>query len=251
LIEWPTEAMRRRARSRMLARVNNDTLVRNEIESATPPRGSAAWARASAVLYEPFLWAGERAGARALRKELVSRARGVTVEIGSGTGLNLPHYPDHLGELVLTEPDRAMRSRLEKRLGRSGRIGARIIEAPAARLPFPDRSVDTVVSTFVLCTVDDPELALREIVRVLRPDGQFLFLEHVRSRSMRLAAWQDRLAEPWRRFARGCRCNRATAELIATCGLALDEVLVGSWRAMPPIVRPLVAGRAQRGASDG
>ena len=186
---------------------------------------------------------------RALRRELVGQARGFTVEIGSGTGLNLPYYPDDLDELVLAEPDRPMHARLEKRLRRSGRH-ARLVDAPAERLPFPDGSVDTVVSTFVLCTVDVPELALREIVRVLRPDGQFLFLEHVRSHSTRLASWQDRLAEPWRRFARGCRCNHATAELIATCGLALDDVHEGSWRAMPPIVRPLIAGRAQIGTTN-
>jgi ubiquinone/menaquinone biosynthesis C-methylase UbiE len=203
----------------------------------------------SAVVYDPFLWAGERAGARALRRELVGKARGFTVEIGSGTGLNLPYYPDDLGELVLAEPDGPMRSRLEKRLRRRGRQ-ARLVDARAERLPFPDGSVDTVVSTFVLCTVDVPELALREVVRILRPDGQFLFLEHVRSHSTRRASWQDRLADPWRRFARGCRCNRATAELIATCGLALDDVHEGSWRAMPPIVRPLVAGRARIGSSD-
>ena len=145
------------------------------------------------------------------------------MEIGSGTGLNLPHYPDDLDELVLVEPDAAMRSRLEKRLRRSGRR-ARLVDAPAEQLPFADGSVDTVVSTFVLCTVDAPELALREIARVLRPDGQLLFIEHVRSDSPTLARWQDRLAEPWRRFARGCRCNRATAELIATCGFELDDV---------------------------
>jgi ubiquinone/menaquinone biosynthesis C-methylase UbiE len=195
------------------------------------------------------VWAGEQAGVRALRSQLLDKARGFTVEIGSGTGLNLPHYPDDLDELVLAEPDRSMHFRLEKRLRRSGRH-ARLVEAPAERLPFPDQSVDTVVSTFVLCTVDAPELALREIVRVLRPKGQFLFLEHVRSNSARRASWQDRLAEPWRRFARGCRCNRATAELMATYGLALDDVHEGSWRAMPPIVRPLIAGRAQIGTSD-
>ena len=211
---------------------------------------SPAWARAFAVVYDPFLWVGERAGVRALRTELLSKARGFTVEIGSGTGLNLPHYPDDLDELVLVEPDLPMRSRLEKRLSRSDRR-ARLVDAPAERLPFADRSVDTVVSTFVLCTVDAPELALQEIVRVLRPDGQLLFLEHVRSASPRLASWQDRLAEPWRRFARGCRCNRATTELIVTGGLTLDEVREGSWRAMPPIVRPLVAGRAQIGTSNG
>jgi len=223
--------------------------MQNTIDDTTPLPSLTAWARTFAVVYDPTLWAGERAGARALRRDLVGQARGVTVEIGSGTGLNLPYYPDDLDELVLAEPDRSMHVRLEQRLRRSGRL-ARLAAAPAEQLPFADHSVDTVVSTFVLCTVEDPELALREIVRVLRPDGQFLFLEHVRSHSARLAAWQDRLAEPWRRFARGCRCNRATAELIATSGLAFDEVHDETWRAMPPIVRPLIAGRARIGSTN-
>jgi ubiquinone/menaquinone biosynthesis C-methylase UbiE len=197
-------------------------------------------------MYEPFLWVGERAGLRSLRNELVKEARGRAVEIGAGTGLNLPHYPNDLAELVLVEPDPAMRSRLEKKLTHSGRR-AQLVDAPAEQLPFADASIDTVVSTFVLCTVDAPDLALREIARVLRPDGQLLFIEHVRSDSPRLARWQDRLAGSWRRFARGCRCNRATAQLIATCGLAPDDVHEASWRAMPPIVRPLVAGRARIG----
>jgi len=224
--------------------------MQNDIIDAPPAPVSTAWARTFAAAYDPFVWAGERAGVRALRTSLLGHARGLTVEIGSGTGLNLPYYPDDVADLVLAEPDRAMHSRLERRLRRSGRSGARIVDAPAERLPFPDRSVDTVVSTFVLCTVDEPERALREIARVLRPEGQFLFLEHVRSHSTRLAAWQDRLAEPWRRFARGCRCNRATAPLIASCGLTLDDLHEASWRAMPPIVRPLVAGRARVGTGD-
>jgi len=207
------------------------------------PAGDSAWARAFALLYDPFVWVAERAGLRAHRKQLLIRARGCTLEIGSGTGLNLPHYPGHLDELVLAEPDAAMRARLEKRLRRSGRQ-TRLIDAPAERLPFPDGSVDTVVSTLVLCTVDAPDVALREIARVLRPGGQLLFLEHVRSESPALARWQDRLARPWRRFARGCRCNRATAELIMSCGLSLDQTREGSWHGMPPIVRPLIVGRA-------
>ena len=229
-------------------------VVQNGITRVTQSGGLAAWARAFAVLYDPFLWVGERAGLRAQRGELLSRARGCTVEIGSGTGLNLPYYPDDLDELVLVEPDAAMRSRLEKRLGRSGRR-ARLVDAGAERLPFADGSVDTVVSTFVLCTVDAPDLALREIARVLRPDGQLLFIEHVRSESPALAYWQDCLARPWRRFAQGCRCNRATAELIVTCGLELEQVHEASWPAMPPIVRPLIAGQAwpamARGQFDG
>ena len=225
-------------------------VVQNGITKAIPSGGSAAWARAFAVLYDPFLWVAEWAGLRARRKELLSRAQGVTVEIGVGTGLNLPHYPDGLSELVLVEPDVAMRSRLETRVRRSGRR-ARLIDGSAERLPFADGSVDTIVSTFVLCTVDAPDLALREISRVLRPGGQLLFIEHVRSDSPSLAYWQDRLARPWRRFAQGCRCNRATAELIVSCGLELEQVDQASWRAMPPIVRPLIAGRAHPGSSDG
>jgi ubiquinone/menaquinone biosynthesis C-methylase UbiE len=223
----------------MLAVMNTDVMQYPSSEAST------AWAHAFATMYDPLLWLGERAGARALRKEILGQARGCTVDIGSGTGLNLAHYPEGLDELILAEPDAAMRSRLEKRLRRNGGP-ARLIDAPAEHLPFPDESVDTVVSTFVLCTVDAPELALEEIVRVLRPDGQLLFIEHVRSESLTLAACQDRLVEPWRRFARGCRCNRDTAHLIETSGLALADIRRQPWRAMPPIVRPLIVGRARR-----
>ena len=220
-------------------------VVENDVIHAKRSQGSGAWGRTFARLYDPFLWVGERAGLRGHRRELLSRARGCTLEIGSGTGLNLAHYPEDLDELVLIEPDPAMRSHLEKRLSRRGRR-ARLVDAPAERLPFADASFDTVVSTFVLCTVDAPHVALREIARVLRPDGQLLFLEHVRSESPTPARWQDRLAAPWRRFAQGCRCNRATAQLISACGLRLEYVREASWPAMPPIVRPLIAGRAQK-----
>ena len=201
-----------------------------------------------AAVYEPFLWVGEQAGLREHRKELLKRSAGCTIEIGAGTGLNLAHYPDDLDELVLVEPDAAMRRRLAERLARR-RLRARLVDAPAEQLPFPDGSIDTVVTTFVLCTVDAPDLALQEIVRVLKPDGQLLFIEHVRSDSPRLARWQDRLANPWRRFARGCRCNRATSELMAAFGFELEDLDDASWRAMPPIVRPLIIGSAHKTAA--
>ncbi len=121
----------------------------------------------------------------------------------------------------------------------------RVVDAPAECLPFPDASVDTVVSTLVLCTVPDPERTLREIARVLRADGQLLFIEHVRAKSRLLAACQDYLFLPWRRFAAGCCCNRPTAELMRACGfdVAAEDF---AWRGMPAIVRPLVVGRASR-----
>jgi ubiquinone/menaquinone biosynthesis C-methylase UbiE len=216
---------------------------------ASPPHsvaGSRAWARVFAAAYDPFLWIGERAGMRRHRQDLVTLARGRTLEIGSGTGLNLLHYPDDLDGLVLAEPDPSMRRRLENAVRRSGRR-AQVIDAPAQRLPFGDATIDTVISTLVLCTVDAPDVALREIGRVLRADGQLLFIEHVRSDSPLLARWQDRLARPWQLFAEGCRCNRATLELMDAHGFELDAH-PAKWRAMPPIIRPLVVGRATVGA---
>ena len=216
-------------------------IVSAELQASAP---SAAWLRIFALVYDPFLWLGEIAGMRRVRSALLGGARGRVVEIGAGTGLNIARYPEGIAELVLTEPDPAMRRILAGRLHRRGQ-DARIVDAPAERLPLADASVDTVVSTLVLCTVDDPERVLREIARVLRPDGQLLFIEHVRARSRFLAACQDNLLQPWRRFAAGCRCNRRTVELMRANGFAVaaeDAV----WRGMPPIVRPLMVGRATR-----
>ena len=213
--------------------------------AATKRAASTLWAHAFAVLYEPFLWAGERSGLRALRAELLSHAHGRTVEIGGGTGLNLPHYPDHLDELAFVEPDAAMRGRLERRFKHGGQPRVQVVDGAAEQLPFADGSIDTVVSTLVLCTVDAPDVALREISRVLRPGGQLLFIEHVRSDSPMLARWQDLLAAPWRRFARGCRCNRATGELIFAGGFVPGPVRKAVWRGMPPIVRPIIVGQAR------
>jgi len=193
------------------------------------------WSRVFATFYDPTLWLAERAGMRRRRAELLAQARGVTLELGAGTGLNLPHYPQV--DLILLEPDPAMRARLTRR------TSARVLDAGAESIPLEDASVDTVVATLVLCTVDDPHATLQEIARVLRPDGQLLLIEHVRAHSKALARWQDRLETPWRRFAVGCRCNRSTGELLRAAGFELD-VREASWRAMPPIIAPLIAGRA-------
>jgi SAM-dependent methyltransferase len=173
---------------------------------------------------------------------LLQRAYGRTLEIGSGTGLNLPHYPAAVDELILTEPDAGMRARLRHRADRE-RPAVAIVADQAGALNLADASVDTVVSTLVLCTVDDPAVTLREIARVLRPGGQLLFIEHVRSRSPRLARWQDRLEAPWRRFASGCHCNRDTLALIGAAGFTA-EAAHETWRGSPPVVRPLIVGRA-------
>lgn len=202
----------------------------------------AVWLRIMALVYDPFVWLGELAGMRRRRRALVSDARGRVVEIGAGTGLNVRHYPDSIDELVLTEPEPGMRRKLARRLERVGR-SAHIVDASALHLPFADASVDTVISTLVLCTVPDAEGALREIARVLRPGGQLLFIEHIRASSRFLAAYQDVLLRPWRSFAGGCVCNRPTLELMHACGFTV-RADAAVWRGMPAIVHPLAIGRA-------
>ena len=181
---------------------------------------------------------------RRRRRTLLAEAYGRVVEIGAGTGLNVAHYPDAVHELVLTEPELRMRPKLARRLDRHART-ARILDAPAERLPLPAASVDTVVSTLVLCTVDDPESALREVARVLRPNGRLLFIEHVRAKSWFLAACQDKLLQSWRVFAGG-RMQPADIGVDAACGFAVeaDDVVWHGIAGDRPSARSGVRGSA-------
>jgi len=179
-----------------------------------------------------------------LRRGLVCQARGRVLELGAGTGLNLPHYATGVEELVLTEPEPRMAKRLERRV-KSGALRSRVVTAPAEELPFDDGSFDTVVATLVFCTVADPLSALREARRVLIDGGRLLFVEHVRAADgSPLERWQDRWYRPWRAFAYGCRCNQNTLELLEQTPLRITELRRERWYSMPPIVRPLICGQA-------
>ena len=196
-----------------------------------------------ARVYDPFLALGERSGMRDLRRETLATARGRVLEIGAGTGLNLKLYPGAVTAITLAEPDAPMAARLRRRVSGASHP-VEVLQAPAEQLPFADGSFDTVVSTLVLCTVADMAASLREIGRVLAPGGQLLFVEHVRAGHGRLVRWQERLHEPWRRFACGCHCNRDTAVALRDNGFAVERVQEHRWRRMPRIVQPLLAGIA-------
>ena len=198
--------------------------------------------RAVAAAYDHLGRRGERELAPR-RRTLLAHAHGRVLEVGAGTGFNVEHYPAGLEELVLTEPSAAMLRRATRRAHAAG-VPARTIQTRAERLPFEDGSFDTVVATLVLCSVDDQDPVLAEIRRVLRPDGRFLFIEHVRSDDPRRARWQDRLERPWGMVAGGCHPNRATLGRIEAGGFELEALESGELAHAPPIVRPLITGRA-------
>jgi ubiquinone/menaquinone biosynthesis C-methylase UbiE len=205
----------------------------------------ATWGRAFAWGYDWFQSRSCEAGMDEKRREVLSRATGRTLEIGSGTGINVEHYGPEVTELVLSEPDRHMLSRLRKTAAAASRP-VEVVQAPAERLPFPDASFDTATLVYVLCTVPDPATALTEIARILKPGGRVLFIEHVRAPDGVLARWQDRLHGPWRVFANGCHCNRDTIAAIDASPLEPDDLERGEIPKVPPLVRPMIAGSARR-----
>jgi ubiquinone/menaquinone biosynthesis C-methylase UbiE len=201
------------------------------------------WGRVFAAGYDRIMSAPEKAGLRDHRAALIARANRSVLEIGGGTGANLPFYGPEVTELVLTEPEPPMARRLEGKLSQYS-FPASVLGAPAEKLPFEDARFDFVVSTLVLCTVVDPQRALAEIHRVLKPTGQLLFMEHVRSDEPGLAKWQDRLHGIQLRIGHGCNCNRRTLQSMQQAGLAISELERDQMRKAPPIVRPLVVGVA-------
>ena len=195
-----------------------------------------------APAYDRFARGSEEAGVRELRQGLLADAAGRVLEIGSGTGANLPYYDKDLESLVLTEPEPPMLRRLQSK-AREEVPQAEVLQASAEDLPFEDDSFDTVVSTLVLCGVDDQPRALREARRVLRPGGRLLFLEHVRADDPGLARFQDRMN--WlNRLVVGCDCNRSTLATIEAEQFEVSQLDRTTMPKAPKFVRPLIVGTA-------
>jgi SAM-dependent methyltransferase len=201
------------------------------------------------ALYYPRLVAlAENAGQRDTRRELISQAAGRTLELGAGNGFNLPHYTERVDELIITEPSPHMLEHLRQRLRADAPpVGsAKLVQAGAESLPFADHSFDTVVCTYVLCTVPDPARALVEIERVLVPDGRLLFLEHVHAgEGTLLGRFQDLVELPHRYLAAGCHPNRRTASLLRDSPLLVERLDRGRQPRSLPTVRPTIIGAAR------
>jgi SAM-dependent methyltransferase len=199
-------------------------------------------AKMFALTYDRQMAKTENAGLRAFRERLLAGASGDVLEIGGGTGANLPCYGPAVGSLTITEPQPSMLRRLERNI-RAHSASARVLRAPAEDLPFDDDSFDVAVSTLVLCGVDDQPRTLRELRRVLRPGGRLLFIEHVRSDDPGTARLQDRLN--WlNRLVVCCDCNRPTLDSIRGAGFTVTQVEHTVLPKAPPFVRPAILGTA-------
>jgi len=195
-----------------------------------------------AMTYDRQMGKTEEAGVRAMRERLLAGAKGRVLEIGSGTGANLPWYGPDVESLTMTEPSMPMVRRLERRLSELGSAGT-VLRAPAEDLPFENAAFDVAVSTLVLCGVDDQPRALRELRRVLRPGGTLLFLEHVRAQDAKRARQQDKMN--WlNRIVVRCDCNRPTLDTIRQAGFTVTAVEHTALPKTPPFVSPAVIGSA-------
>lgn len=201
--------------------------------------------RLFALVYDPFMRRTEEACLAGWRKELLSELEGDVLEIGAGTGANLAFYGPSVRRLVLAEPDAFMRRRLEEKAPRV-RGGVEIVSAEAESLPFDSGTFDVVASTLVLCTVRDPDAALCEARRVLRPSGRLVFLEHVVAEEPGRRAWQGRIDPIWKHLAGGCRLVRDTASAVRRAGFEILREERASMRKAPPWVRPTIRGVAVR-----
>jgi ubiquinone/menaquinone biosynthesis C-methylase UbiE len=195
-----------------------------------------------AMTYNHQMAKTEKAGLRAFREALLAGAAGHVLEIGSGTGANLPFYGPAVTSLTMTEPQPPMLRRLQRAASGHAR-DVTILRAPAEDLPFDNGSFDVAVSTLVLCGVDDQPRALRELRRVLRPGGQLLFIEHVRSGDPGQARLQDRM-NWFNQLVVCCDCNRPTLHSIREAGFTPGQVKHTTLPKAPKFVSPMIMGAA-------
>jgi ubiquinone/menaquinone biosynthesis C-methylase UbiE len=159
-----------------------------------------------------------------LRGAWVPQARGEVLEVGIGSGLNLPFYSSEVARVYGIEPSVALQE-MARRRAAVGRTKVEFLSQSAEEvLPLADKSVDTIVMTWTLCSIPDAPRALAQMKRVLKADGRLLFIEHGRSPDAGVVAWQDRLTPVWKKIGGGCHLNRKIDELLTTAGFVIAEL---------------------------
>lgn len=203
-------------------------------------------ARAFAWWYPRMMRRVEAAGHAELRRTLLARARGITLDVGAGTGLSVPHYPTTVEELVLVEPSPHMRRGLEDLLSdtATGAGSVRVADGDVYRLPFPDATFDTVSASLLFCSLARPAEALTELARLLRPDGRLLFHEHVRGTGVRRIV-QHVLAPVQRAVADGCRPTVDFEDVLARSPFEVTHLVRTQMPRAPYPIVPLVLGEAR------
>ncbi|MFO1393851.1 MAG: class I SAM-dependent methyltransferase [Steroidobacteraceae bacterium] len=185
---------------------------------------------------------------RAFRKpraRVLAPATGRILEIGFGTGMNLRYYPATVRRIEAIDPDLDLDRYSGPRIAASP-IDVDFHHLDAEHLPFESERFDTVVSTLTLCSIPDVAHALREVRRVLKPDGQLLFLEHGRAPDAGVARWQARLTPLWKPLAGGCHLDRPVASLLAESGLRLDPVRSYYLKGLPRLAGYMTEGVAHK-----
>jgi ubiquinone/menaquinone biosynthesis C-methylase UbiE len=177
------------------------------------------------------------------RQRVVRSARGRVLEIGAGSGVNLPLYSADAAGVIAVEPSAPLLARARDRATSVPR--RMLVRAVAESLPLSRASVDTIVVTWTLCSIADVAAALREMHRVLKPGGRLLFVEHGRAPELGVQRWQDRLTPVWRRFAGGCHLNRPVAELVRAAGFRLERLEAG-YMSGPRLLTYMYEGTAVR-----
>ena len=176
------------------------------------------------------------------RRRVVTQASGRVLEIGVGSGLNLPLYGAATHVIGLDPSAKLLSMAHTVAAGRGGSV--ELVEGVAEAIPFPDESVDTVVSTWTLCSIPDVTRALGEMRRVLKPEGRLLFVEHGRSSDSGVVRWQDRLTPLWKRIGGGCHLNRPIEELIRKAGFRVTQIDKGYMKGPTPCLGVDFGGRA-------
>ena len=179
----------------------------------------------------------------AYRGRVVPAASGRVLEVGIGSGLNLPFYGTSVSEIVGIEPSPKLLKMTRRVAGRTS-TPIRLIEGTAEAIPIDDQAIDTVVTTWTMCSIPSIELALREMRRVLKPRGRLLFVEHGRAPEPDVRWWQDHLTPVWKRFSGGCHLNRPIPELIQHAGYRIGQLDTGYIRPGPKPMTFMYEGSA-------